>query len=44
VNQIAKDLRPLGRVKVIKKSPTIEKEHLVTLMPIEKDLLDLKAL
>lgn len=32
----------MGRIKAIIKSPNREKEHLVTLMPLEKSLLDEK--
>ncbi len=44
INKIAKDLRPMGRVKAIIKSPNRDKEHLVTLMALEKNVLDTKAL
>ena len=36
INTIAKDLRPIARVKAIVKSPNREKEHLVTLKALEK--------
>jgi hypothetical protein len=36
INDFAKDLRPLGKVKAILKSPNREKEILITLQPLEK--------
>ena len=42
INKIAKDCRPMGKVVAIIKSPNREKEHLVTLVPLEKNLLDLE--
>lgn len=39
INRISKEMRPLGIVKAIIRSPNREKEHLVTLMPLEKELL-----
>lgn len=45
INKLALDLRPLGKVRAILKSPTREKELLITLMTTDKELLDLdKAL
>lgn len=35
INKIAKDLRPMARVKAIIKSPNREKDHLVTLLPLD---------
>jgi len=40
INKIAKDLRPMGKVKAIIKSPNMDKEHLVTLMPVDKGIID----
>ena len=43
INKISVDLRPLGRVRAIIKSPIREKDFLVTLMPLEKELLKLEV-
>jgi hypothetical protein len=38
--ELAKDSRPLGRVKAILKSPNREKDHMVTLIIQDKDRLE----
>jgi len=40
INRIAKDLRPMGKVKAIVKSPNLEKEHLVTLTAVDNYVLE----
>jgi hypothetical protein len=42
INSVSDDIRPLARVRAIRASPNREKEHLVTLMPMEKDLHSLE--
>jgi hypothetical protein len=34
----------MGRIKAIVKSPNFEKEHLVTLMPIDKGIIQDRAI
>lgn len=40
INAISQDLRPIGIVKAILKSPNRDKEHMVTLTVLEKERLD----
>jgi hypothetical protein len=44
INEIAKELRPIGRVRAILKSPAREKELLITLLPVDRELLDIDNL
>lgn len=39
INSVGASIRPLARVRAIRASPNRDKELLVTLMPLEKDLL-----
>lgn len=40
INLLAKELRPIGRVKAIMKSPNREKDHMITLTILDKERLD----
>lgn len=44
INSVSADIRPLARVRAIRASPNRDKEHLITLMPLEKELLGIEAI